>query len=262
MRLNLFPAAFTKFWLAGLVLTLLIPAIPQAIGETNPPGSYSVQNVTGYVRLFYAHSTETLKDSSEVVAWLVPTATGHKARLNTELPHYRIIQHHKMFEPHLLVVPVGSIVEFPNQDPWFHNVFSESRTGRFDLGLYEAGAEKAMRFDRAGASYLFCSIHPEMMAIVLSVDSPYFGVSDEAGHISIGSVPPGKYLLHVWYENATPQALEALQRVILVGDESRSLPAISIALSIRIPASGKNEKLRSSHFYGGSDDSTELARQF
>jgi len=262
MRLNLFPATFTKFWPAGLVLTLLIPVIPRAIGETNPPGSYSVQNVTGYVRLVYAHSTEALKDSSEVVAWLVPTETGHKARLNAELPHYRIIQHHKMFEPHLLVVPVGSIVEFPNHDPWFHNVFSESRTGRFDLGLYEAGAEKAIRFDRTGASYLFCSIHPEMTAIVLSVDSPYFGVSDEAGHISIGGVPPGKYLLHVWYENATPQALEALQRVILVGDESRSLSAISIALSIRIPAAGKHEKLRSSHFYGGGDDSTELARHF
>jgi len=262
MRLSLPNATITKVWLAGLVLLLVISTIPQAAGETNPPGSYTVHNVTGYVRLVDADSAGALKDSSEVVAWLVPAETGRKARLNIELPHYRIVQRHKMFEPRLLVVPVGSIVEFPNHDPWFHNVFSDSRTRRFDLGLYEAGVEKTIRFDRAGASYLFCSIHPEMMAIVLSVDSPYFGISDGTGHISIDNVPPGKYLLHVWYENATPKALEALRRVIFVGDESHSLPTISIALSIRIPTPGKNEKPRSSHFSGEGDDSTELGRHF
>ena len=262
MRLNLLPAAFTKVWISGLVLALLVPAIPRAIGETNRPGSYSAYDVTGYVRLVQASSAENLKDSSEVVAWLVPTETGQKVPLSTQLPHYRITQHDKMFEPRLLVVPVGSIVEFPNHDPWFHNVFSVSRSNRFDLGLYEAGIQKTVKFDRAGTSYLFCSIHPEMMAIVLSVGSPYYGVSDEAGHISIGNVPPGKYLLHVWYENATPRALEALQRVIFVGDERRSLATNSIALSIRIPITGKNEKPRSSHFSGGGDDSTESARHF
>jgi plastocyanin len=262
MRLGLINATFTKVGFAGLALALLIPIIPRAIGETKHPGSYSVYNVTGYVRLVHRYSAEILKDSSEVVAWLVPIETVQKVPLKTELSHYQIIQHHKTFEPRLLVVPVGSIVEFPNHDPWFHNVFSESRTGRFDLGLYEAGAEKTVLFGRAGTSYLFCSIHPEMMAIVLSVDSRYFGVSDGTGHISIGNVPPGKYFLHVWYENATPQALEALQRIIFVGDENRSLPAISIALAIRTPIAGKNEKLRSSHFSGGGDDSTELARHF
>ena len=262
MRLNLLTATVTKARIAGLVLALLIPAIPEAMGETNRPGNFSTYNVTGYVRLVHAYSAEILKDSSEVVAWLVPIETGQKAPLRAELTHYRITQHDKMFEPRLLVVPVGSIVEFPNHDPWFHNVFSVSRSRRFDLGLYEAGVQKAVKFDRAGTSYLFCSIHPEMMAIVLSVDSPYFGVSDEAGHISIGNVPPGKYLLHVWYENATPRALEALQRVIFVGDERRSLATNSIALSIRIPITGKNEKPRSSHFSGGGDDSTESARHF
>lgn len=262
MRPDLTNATFTKVGFAGLALALLIPIIPRAIGETKHPGSYSVYNVTGYVRLVHAYSDEILKDSSEVVAWLVPIETVQKVPLKTELSHYRIIQHHKTFEPRLLVVPVGSIVEFPNHDPWFHSVFSDSRTRRFDLGLYEAGAEKTVRFDCPGTWYLFCSIHPEMTAIVLAVDSPYFGVSDRTGHISIENVPPGKYLLHVWHENATPRALEALQRVIFVGDENRSLPAISIALTIRTPIAGKNEKLRSSHFSGGGDDSTELARHF
>jgi plastocyanin len=180
-----------------------------------------------------------VEDGSGVVVWLVPAQADPMA-LNTELLHYRMIQRHKMFEPHLLVVPTGSIVEFPNLDPWLHNVFSRSASKRFDLGLYDASGQKAVKFDRAGVSYLFCSIHPNMMAVVLAVNSTYFGVSDKTGRISIGNVPPGKYFLHVWYENATPQVLEGLQRVIFVGNDNRSMPAISIALSNRIRMIGKN----------------------
>jgi hypothetical protein len=79
-----------------------------------------------------------------------------------------------------------------------------------------------------------------MMAIVLTVDSAYFGVSDKTGHISIGNVPHGKYVLRVWYENAAPQVLEGLQRTIFVGDDNRSLPSISIALANEISMTGKN----------------------
>jgi plastocyanin len=240
MKLGFLSATFTKFGLAGSVLALLTPAFPWAMGETNGPTKSSFYEVTGYVRLVHAYSVGTLNDSSNVVVWLVPAETGQRARLNTEPPHYRIIQHHKMFEPRLLVVPAGSIVEFPNHDPWLHNVFSVSRSKRFDLGLYEAGVQKAVRFDRPGASYLFCSLHPEMISIVLTVESPYFGVSDKTGRISIGNVPPGKYSLHVWYEDATPQALEALRHTIFVGDDNRSLPTISIALPNRIPTASKN----------------------
>jgi hypothetical protein len=186
------------------------------------------------------------------VVWLVPTKPGQVARLHTEPPHYRIIQHHKMFEPRLLVVPAGSVVEFPNHDPWLHNVFSVSRSRRFDLGLYEGGVQKAVTFDRTGVSYLFCKIHPEMMAIVLTVDSAYFRVSDKTGHISIGNVPPGKYVLHVWYENAAPQVLEGLQRTIFVGDDNRTLPTISIALANEIPMTGKNYNSERPTFVGAN----------
>ena len=133
---------------------------------------------------------EALEDASGVVVWLVPTQTTQKVRLPTEFPHYKMIQRNKMFEPRLLVVPAGSIVEFPNNDPWLHNVFSISRSRQFDLGLYEAGVLRKVRFGRAGASYLFCSIHPEMMAVVVTVDSTYFGVSDKGGRIDIDNVPP------------------------------------------------------------------------
>jgi plastocyanin len=233
MRFVCHPTLVAKVRLSCLVLALLIPAIPQAMGEASDPVSKSVFEVAGHVRLFDASSGETLKDDSEVVVWLVPTQMVQKVRLNAEPPSYRINQRNRMFEPRLLVVPAGSTVEFPNYDPWFHNVFSSSGSRRFDLGLYDAGVQKAVRFDRPGVSYLFCSIHPEMMAIVLTVDSTYFAISDKTGHISIGNVPPGKYFLHVWYENATPQALQAVRPVVFVGDQSNSMPTISIALSNR-----------------------------
>jgi plastocyanin len=249
---NLLTGTLIKVGLAGLMLALLIPPIPHAIGETRDPMSKSVYEVTGDVKLFHADPAENLEDGREVVVWLVPAQAGQNPPLNTELPHYRVIQHHKMFEPRLLVVPVGSVVEFPNHDPWFHNVFSVSGRTRFDLGLYGAGVRQAVKFDHTGVSYLFCSIHPEMMAIVLTIDSKYFGVSDKTGHISIFNVPRGKYFLHVCYEHATPQALEALRRAIFVGDDNRSFPTISIALPHGITMTGKNENSHTPTFVGAN----------
>ena len=102
----------------------------------------------------------TEKDASKVVVWLVPLDAVHPVRAISERPHYRLVQRNKRFEPDLLVVPVGSVVDFPNADPWFHNVFSLYRGKRFDLGLYQAGSQRSVRFDRIGPSYLFCNIHP------------------------------------------------------------------------------------------------------
>jgi plastocyanin len=239
-KLVLLAVTLTKVGLAGLVLVPFIPAISRAIGGTKEPLSKSLYEVRGQVRLLPPDPGQTLEDGSGVVVWLASTQTGSEPRPDSEPPHYQIMQYHKKFEPPLLVVPTGSIVEFRNHDPWFHNVFSLSRSRQFNLGFYQAGVLKAVKFDRAGVSYLFCSIHPEMMGVVLTVDSWYFGVSDTAGHISIGNVPPGKYLLHAWYANAPPQALEAARRAIFVRDDRRSLPAISIAVSRRISKTTEN----------------------
>ena len=105
-----------------------------------------------------------------MVVWLTPlkpdgrpAATGHPGP-------FRLVQKDKMFTPHLLVVPTGTSVEFPNEDPFFHNVFSLFNGQRFDLGLYESGTSRAVRFDREGVSYIFCNIHPEMGAVVLALE--------------------------------------------------------------------------------------------
>lgn len=82
-------------------------------------------------------------------------------------------------------------------------------------------------------SYVFCRIHPGMEAVVLTIESPYFGISDRAGLVSISKVPAGKYRLHVWYEDASRGALDALQSPVVVVDERCSLPAISVAVARR-----------------------------
>jgi plastocyanin len=126
-----------------------------------------------------------------------PASTGHPGP-------FRLVQKDKMFTPHLLVVPRGSSVIFPNQDPFFHNVFSLFNGKRFDLGLYESGTSRAVRFDRKGPSYIFCNIHPEMGAVVLALSTPYYAVSNASGAVDIRDVPPGNYHLHIWSEAAKP----------------------------------------------------------
>lgn len=181
------------------------------------------------------------KDASRVVVWLVPLEAVQPVRVTTQRPHYRLVQRNKRFEPGLLVVPVGSVVDFPNADPWFHNVFSLYRGKRFDLGLYQAGAQRSVRFDRLGPSYLFCNIHPEMTGVVLAVDSELFAVTDKTGRYAIAGVTPGRYTLHVWYENAAPESLQALQRTVTIESTNEILPLVSVKAVKTATAEHKNK---------------------
>jgi len=179
-------------------------------------------------RLVRPGTAEALKDSSQAAVWLVPL--GHVAReLAAKDKHYRMLQRNKHFEPAMLVIPVGGIVDFPNLDPWFHNVFSLYRGKRFDLGLYQAGSQRSVRFDKLGPSYLFCNIHPGMSAVILAVESDLFGISSKAGRVEITNVPPGRYELHVWHEQAAQESLDRLQRTIVVSGD-RNLAPITIAV--------------------------------
>ena len=233
MKLDFLLSAITKIRLGRVLLVAVSLIVSQATATTTNLVSVTAFDVRFRVTLFEAKSGEALKDSSEVVVWLVPVRAFQTTSLNAERRHYRMTQHNKMFEPRLLVVPVGSIVEFRNRDPWLHDAFSLSDSKRFDLGSHRAGVQKTVRFDRAGVAYVFCNIHPQMGAVVLAVESPYFGVSDKTGHISIGNVPPGTYSLHVWYQNGALQATKTLHRAVVLGDGHRSTPTISIALAKR-----------------------------
>jgi hypothetical protein len=117
-----------------------------------------------------------------------------------------------MFIPHLQVIPVGSVVQFPNADPFFHNVFSLFDGRRFDLGLYESGSSKAVAFSRKGVSYIFCNIHPEMSAVVLSLSTPLYAVADAGNSFALRDIPPGNYQMGLWVEGVPQSTLDGLVR--------------------------------------------------
>ena len=178
-------------------------------------------------------------DASEVVLWLVP--------LDASPPDFapgkrlQVVQKNKSFHPHLVVVRVGSTVDFPNRDPFFHNVFSLFDGKRFDLGLYEAGATNSVRFDREGVSYLFCNIHPEMSAVVVTVNTPYYGVSDKSGAVSIPNIPDGRYELHLWYERSLTEDLKSLVRTVHISSTSHDLRTLAVPLNPNFTTSHKNK---------------------
>ena len=217
-----------KFLIASVLPLLILPGLSGTPRDADP----AVVDVTGQVKLIGRNSTGAVKDASQVVVWLVSAqGTAENSAVAASRRHYRMLQHDKTFEPKLLVVPLGSIVDFPNLDPWFHNVFSLYRGKRFDLGLYQARAEKEVVFDRPGPSFLFCNIHPQMTAVILAVNSTFFGVSDPAGHILIRQVPAGRYATHVWYESAASGFAEVSQRAIDIGPGANVLPELSIPVA-------------------------------
>ena len=184
----------------------------------------------------------TPPDRSDVVLWLRSLGRTTAATADAG-PHkrFQMIQKNKSFQPHILVVPVGSTVDFPNRDPFFHNVFSLFEGKRFDLGLYEAGATNSVRFDRVGISFLFCNIHPEMSAVVIAVGTSYYGTSDRSGSLSIQDVPDGTYELHVWYERSVPKDLKALTRTVTVSAMASDLGEIRIRLNPHYSSAHKNK---------------------
>jgi hypothetical protein len=109
-------------------------------------------------------------------------------------------QRDQTFVPHVLAITVGTVVDFPNSDLTFHNVFSLSRAKTFDLGRYSRGRSKSIRFDRPGVVQVFCDIHSHMSAYILVFAHRYFAVTDQAGNFTIAGVPPGSYTLAVWHE--------------------------------------------------------------
>src|SRR5882724_3794721 len=165
------------------------------------------------------------------VVWLTPTqgtALVPAPAAADALATPRLTQKNKSFEPHVLVVPAGSAVEFPNRDPFFHNVFSLFEGKRFDLGLYEAGSSRMVHFDRAGISYIFCNIHPEMSAVVITLATPFYAVANAEGQLHIPNVPYGRYLLRVWSEGTGPENAQPVAREITIAESSISLGVIRV----------------------------------
>jgi plastocyanin len=179
-------------------------------------------------------------DAGGVAVWLV-AANGESQSASAAPPRGRIEQREKRFLPHVTVIQVGTQVDFPNQDPFFHNVFSTFDGKTFDLGLYANGESRPVRFNRSGVSFLYCNIHPQMSAVVVTVDTPYFASSGRDGNFSIDGVPEGRYELRVWHERSAPEQLEALRRVISVFSPAADLGVIRFDEASYIPKAHKNK---------------------
>src|SRR5262249_1128729 len=138
-------------------------------------------------------------------------------------------------------VEVGTMVDFPNLDPFFHNVFSLFDGKRFDLGLYEAGATRSVRFNKAGVCYVFCNIHSQMSAVVVVVDTPYFVHLKAPGEFRISELPLGRYQLNVWAERCSPETLKAASRRINVDGTRANVGAITLKESRDLMTSHSNK---------------------
>ena len=126
-----------------------------------------------------------------------------------------IRQFKKKFLPEVLPILVGTVVDFPNEDSIFHNVFSLSKAKPFDLGLYKQGTSQSILFDQTGLVKVYCNIHPQMIAYVLVLGNSYFTMSDKTGSFVIENVPLGQGKLRTWY----PQTLEHQERQIQITNE-------------------------------------------
>jgi len=161
------------------------------------------------------------------VVWLEPLA-GTPSPPFISHNSYTLMQKNRMFLPHLQVIPVGGVVQFPNADPFFHNVFSLFDGKRFDLGLYEAGSSKSVTFSREGVSYIFCNIHPEMSAVVLALSTPLFAIADQDDFFVLRNPPPGDYKLHLWIEGVPQSVADSLSRIVHLSAGTVDLGSLAI----------------------------------
>jgi plastocyanin len=179
------------------------------------------------------------KDYSGVVVWLEP---ADRAAAPAPVPkRVRMVQRDRHFTPHVLAISVGSIVDFPNLDPIYHNAFSNFSGQPFDIGLYAPGTSKYEVFKQPGIVRVFCNIHPTMSAIIAVLATPWYASTDPSGRFSLPNVPAGDYQLRLFYERALPENLRFLERRLTVPESGLVLPLISITETGYIPAPHLNK---------------------
>lgn len=149
--------------------------------------------VTGKVHFITRRGQQPVVN--ETLVWLEPAGRAPKRPPQA----FTMTTRSKAFLPHVMAVPAGSTINFPNEDPIAHNLFSLTAGNTFDLGLYRKGAGKAHKFEAPGVVNVYCNVHPNMSAVVHVMTTPYYGFTDGQGNYSF-DVPAGKYRVTAWNE--------------------------------------------------------------
>ena len=160
-------------------------------------------------------------DSSDVVVWIEGAHRGD----STQSPRVVMKSQQKRFTPRTVAVAKRGVVDFPNVDAIYHNVFSVSGGNRFDLGLYRAGASKEKAFDETGLVRVYCNIHPTMIGFVMVVDSDYSSVTSKDGSFRFEGVPAGSFTLKAWHE-------ESGENPVPISVRARATTEIPISLDV------------------------------
>jgi len=159
--------------------------------------------VSGHVGLRESGRKQS-NDISSAFVWLVPLAFTD-TKPNTVPKQTSSAMRTREFLPHISVVAAGGLVQFPNEDPFSHNVFSNSEIGRFDLGLYPRRKTRAAALLKPGVYAVYCNIHSRMSSFILAVPTRHVAQVDKNGRFEMRDVPLGEYEFHVWHERAPEQ---------------------------------------------------------
>lgn len=190
-----------------VVACLLLEALPG--GQTQETGTIAghvtLSRVRGTPLPSNAYSPRAVggpqSSSSPEIKNVVVYLTGITYRGALPVSRQQIAQEGETFIPRVLAITRGSTVDFPNGDPFFHNVFSLSSAASFNLGRYPKGQSRAREFTKPGLVKVFCQIHSHMSASILVLDHPYFAVPDApGGAFTLPNVPPGTYTIVGWHE--------------------------------------------------------------
>jgi len=175
------------------------------------------------------HASPKSRSLTDIVVWLRPLSPMSLSLQNAEVSHATLLQKDKMFHPHVLAVRVGSVVDFPNADPIFHNAFSNYDGQIFDVSLYPPGTSRSVRFRRPGIVRVFCNIHPLMSAVIVVLETPYFTKLDANGRFRIEGVPPGGYELQSFDERMTGTAPPSPVVTVRASDATVSVKPIEMS---------------------------------
>ena len=174
------------------------------------PGQAMAGKITGTVKV------KGLRSPVDILVYLVKAPPVQEDLSKTK---FIMDQQNLTFNPHILPIPVGASVDFPNNDKVDHNIFSLSRTKKFNLGSYKPGDSKTVLFDKPGIVELRCDVHAEMAAYIMVLKNPYFAVTDDQGRFEIPDLkhleqngikgtkdlPAGNYVLKIWHEKLKTQ---------------------------------------------------------